>query len=413
MKPASRALQSSLLTRAKSNTTLIYILSFIGDLFFPIAVWMFYYLEYINFSEVAIITAVGTIAGIILEIPTGAIADIYGRKTSIFLSYLAFVPTMLLIAFFPTFPVLVLAAILASLVNALYSGSLEALIYDSLKETNELNRFPQVTSRLEALSWIGLFAGAAIGGFLYTILPAAPYLAQAVLVGVGVIVAGMLHEPERHSSAEEVSNWLGNEPEIHSVRQFLMRNVQGFRELFATRDHTARSVLFIVIESGYMIAAAILGISQAREYGVSPEHVGIIFGIGYLGSAMFSYQFPVLAERFGHRVLLLVSTTVLIASFLAAPFVPVWLGILLIIARIASSTTFRNIRSIVMNQVFTSKNRATSISTMVLLSQLPYMIAAYPIGIYIEQTSPNQFAFLLGMVLVCVLVPVGVMMWRD
>jgi MFS family permease len=413
MKSASRALQVTLRSSSNKNTTLIYILSFIGDLFFPIAVWMFYYLEYISFSEVAIITAVGTIAGIILEIPTGAIADTYGRKTSIVLSYLAFVPTMLLIAFFPTFPVLLLAAILASLVNALYSGSLEALIYDSLKETNQLNRFSEVTSRLEALSWVGLFAGAAIGGVLYSVLPAAPFLAQAVLVGFGVILAGMLHEPKLHSSEEEVSNRMGNAPELHSFHQFLARNVQGFRELFASRVHIVRSVLFIVIESGYMIAAAILGISQAREYGISPEQVGFIFGIGYLGSAAFSYLFPVLAGRFGYRVLLLVSTAVLLGSFLAAPFVPVWLGILLIIARIASSTTFRNIRSIVMNQVITSKNRATSLSTLVLLSQLPYMIAAYPIGIYIEQTSPNQFAFMLGVVLVCVLIPVGVLMRRD
>jgi MFS family permease len=377
------------------NVKLIYVLSLIGDVFFPISVWMFYFLEYISFPQLAAVTAVGAICAVFLEIPTGAFADTYGRKLAIALSYIFFTIAMAMIAFTPSFPVLIAAAVLNSLANALYSGSLDAMVYDSLQETDALDSYPTVTSRLEAISWIGLLFGSVSGGYLYSVAPNLPYIAQGVLTVLGIGAAFALHEP-RHA----------REAESDTDRDFLRQNAVGFTELFRNGHVAVMAVMFIVIEAGYITAASILGISQAREYGVSPQMVGIIFGVGYLISAIFSYHFPRLQKVAGNKLLLVASTAVLIISFLFASFAPVTVGIALIIARIGSSTTFRNVRSIVMNRYISSRNRATALSTLVLLSQLPYMILAYPIGVLIERTSPNVFAMYLGFGMMIVLAPI-------
>ncbi len=377
-------------SQKNSNITITYILAFASDLFFPIAVWLFFYSQYLDFKEIALMTAIGGLAGMILEVPTGAFADMYGRKLSLVLSYFLFAISMVAVAFSTSFIAFACLAVVAALVNALYSGSMEALVYDSLKETGNEDQFDHVISRLEAITWVGLFVGSVIGGFLYTLNFRLPFLAQAVLTIIAAVAALKLKEPKIDSVHYKLSD-------------FATKNIQGFKELFHSIKTTRISLTFITIESGYAIAAAILGISQAQEYGIKPEMVGILFGIGYILSAAASYLYPQFRKIAGMKILLILSVTALLSSFLFAQYVGIVVGSLLIIMRIASSTTFRNTRSIIMNRMFTSQNRATAISTLTLLSSLPYTILAYFIGDYIDKTSPNQFAFTLGIILIFVL----------
>ncbi len=79
------------------------------------------------------------------------------------------------------------------------------------------------------------------------------------------------------------------------------------------------------------------------------------------------------------------------------------LGSILIVMRISSSTTFNNLRSSVMNGFIDSKNRATAISSLMLLTQLPFVILSSTIGGYIDKASPNSFALILGVAMMGIL----------
>ena len=49
-------------------------------------------------------------------------------------------------------------------------------------------------------------------------------------------------------------------------------------------------------------------------------------------------------------------------------------------------------------------NRATTLSTLTLLTNIPYALSAIWIGGYIDRTSPNQFAWMLGLFILFALV---------
>ncbi len=375
----------------RNNITTAYILSFFSDLFFPITAWLFFYLRYLSFPQVVIVTAVGGIAGNILEIPTGAFADLIGRKKAIFISYLVFSFAMFGLAFTTTFWFFVLFAILNSLSNALYSGSLEALVYDTLNEDGKTETYHHVISKIQALIWVGLFIGAVFGGFMYQYWFRLPYIVQGIFAFLAALVTLRLKEPVIDTKKYHIS-------------LFLKQNFLGFKELFQNLEVGRMSFLFITLGAGYFVASSILGISQAKQYGLHAGAVGILFAAGYLISAAVSYLYPKIKEKLNSQVLLGLVIAILLGSFLLAQFVGVIIGCFLIIARIASSTTFQNTRSVELNKFISSKNRATSISTLVLLSQLPYAIFAYSIGDYIEKTSPNSFALLLGIILAIILI---------
>lgn len=370
-------------SKTSHNLRVAYALSFVSQLFFPIAVWLFFYSRYLDFKHIAIMTAIGSVCTVLFEIPTGAFADLVGRKTAIVLSYFLFSASMIATAVSQTFEVFAALTIMSALVNALYSGSLEALIYDTLKETRKEEEYDYVVARMESLAWIGLFVGSVTGGFLYTVSFQLPFFAQAIITFTAGIVALNLIEPHIDSTTYNLSD-------------FVKQNIQGFHELFRSKRTAYLTFIFVTIGAGYDIAASILGISQAREYGISPEVVGIIFATGYIISAIASHVYPSLKKLFGGRILLYIATTALLSSFIFAQYTGALLGSFLIILRISSSTIFRNIRSTTFNPFFSSKNRATALSTLNLLTILPYAVLAYFIGSYIDSTSPNQFALILG-----------------
>ena len=64
-----------------SRNVRTYILDYIVSYFYvPIAIWPLFAMKYVSFSELGIILMVGMIVNMLLNIPTGALADRFGRK---------------------------------------------------------------------------------------------------------------------------------------------------------------------------------------------------------------------------------------------------------------------------------------------------------------------------------------------
>ena len=145
------------------NIFISWILLFQWYLYFPIAIWMFYFLQYLDFREVAIIGAASTIAGSIFEIPTGAISDIIGRKKTLIISRLFGITSFVMMILGKTFWVFLVARFIQGISQALWSGSLESLQYDTLKESGQKDRFTDVVSRNGVLSWLALFVSSVVG----------------------------------------------------------------------------------------------------------------------------------------------------------------------------------------------------------------------------------------------------------
>ncbi len=334
---------------------------------------------------------IGAIASIVMEIPTGVFADMVGRKWAIALSYFLFTSAMIWMTMATSYKAFLLITIVNCLVNTLYSGSMEALLYDTLKQDKKEGEFDHWTSRMESVTWLGLFLSTVIGGYLHMMNPKYPYFAEAIVMGIATILSLMLIEPRIDSIKYNVSDVWKN-------------NFLGFKELFATSKMRYWTAIFVVIGVGYVVASDILGISQAREYGLDAQTVGWVFGIGYIISALASHYYPKLMKMAGSMRLVWGSATFLIISFVLAKYVGAWAGVGLIVLRIASSTTFRNSRSVLINGEIGSANRATTLSTLTLLTNIPYAVSAIWIGGYIDRTSPNQFAWMLGLFILFALV---------
>ena len=139
--------------------------------YYPVFAVMF--LDYgLTMSEFALLNVAWAVAIVGLEVPSGALADRYGRSLLVKLACALMVLEMALIAFVPVGNhALVLGAfllnrILSGAAEALASGADEALAYDSLVEVGMQSEWPrilEVMMRWQAVAFtVAMLVGAAV-----------------------------------------------------------------------------------------------------------------------------------------------------------------------------------------------------------------------------------------------------------
>jgi len=132
------------------------------------AYWILYFAEMgLTYSLIALIFIMVPIASLIFEIPTGAIADIFGRKVSVFISYLftglAYIGIIL--SGTNVFLLMILYFILG-IAYTFESGALESWFVDTIKHEKKQKYMHRFFGRWGSISSIGFVIGPFIGGLL-------------------------------------------------------------------------------------------------------------------------------------------------------------------------------------------------------------------------------------------------------
>jgi predicted MFS family arabinose efflux permease len=155
----------------------------------------------------------------LLEVPTGSVADRFGRKLSLCLGSALGVAGTLVYVSAPRFEVFLLGEIVFALSYTLNSGADEALLYDSLGPGEAAERAPGAFARLESCKLAGIVAGALFGSLLAADLGLRATLAfQAVPMALGCAIALTLREPPRHAPGAQRLGYLATLRE--GVRRF-------------------------------------------------------------------------------------------------------------------------------------------------------------------------------------------------
>jgi MFS family permease len=91
-----------------------------------------------SFFAIGILFAIREITAILLEVPSGAVADLYGRRGSLILSFSAYIVSFLLLASQQSFALLSLAMMFFGTGQAFRTGTHKAMIMEWLEAENRL-----------------------------------------------------------------------------------------------------------------------------------------------------------------------------------------------------------------------------------------------------------------------------------
>ena len=126
------------------NIRLFYLAGIFLNGWFILPNWVFFFSRYLSKVEIGIIDGVAILVGIVLEVPTGALSDLFGKKKTLIFGCICLAISSIYLVLATRFWQFLLGNVLMFIGFAFNSGSLEAFAYDSLVETGVQNGYDSV-----------------------------------------------------------------------------------------------------------------------------------------------------------------------------------------------------------------------------------------------------------------------------
>jgi MFS family permease len=145
----------------------------------------------------------------VLEIPTGVVADYFGRKYSLALGALAVTFGALIYGSIPSFPVFLLGEFLFAAAFAFMSGADDAFLFDSLKEEGKESEIQSMTGKIHAIQLLAMLIAAPLGGLFASKLGInAPMYLCTIPFFIASIIAMTMKEPKVFDKTRESRRYL-------------------------------------------------------------------------------------------------------------------------------------------------------------------------------------------------------------
>ncbi|MCK4471213.1 MAG: MFS transporter, partial [Anaerolineae bacterium] len=344
------------------NVTKLAIAYFFATLYFYIPVGTLY-LQSKNLNYVQINSLWGIIVGtmFLTEVPTGVIADRLGRKRSINVALALQVLGEVVYIFADSYWPFALAAMIGGLGFAFGSGSLEALVYDSLKTKRREEEMSKAMGFISSAQRLANLLAFAVGGLLVVNLTQERFVLAiaitACAVAVGWLVSLTLREPPIELKQEDGDSSLKL---LVDGIQTLQSNKQ-FRRLVLL-------ALATIPFSNYL-----LNLYQPRfvNVGVPPIWLGLALALASGISIVVARYAYWLEARLGTKPSLLLSTGLpgVLYLVMAMTLHPVF-SVLVFCTLYGSMSLKGPIFSGHLNRHIESKNRATVLSLISMFSGL-------------------------------------------
>jgi MFS family permease len=387
-------------TNWQKNINAFLITTFFQWFYIPIGVWVLIWRQYFSWEQIGVITAIGLFVSLALDLPTGGLADLIGRKKTILFGRVIGIIGFFIMGVAHSFPLFAFG-------NALYlanwsfeSGALSALLYDSLKENGQVKEHYQKTEASGFFyATLGMAVASIIGGYLYRFGPGVPYLATAIVAVAALISALFLEEPAR-------------EPIKVTLKSYWKQNWDGFRHIFSSPIIRAVSLFSVLINFVAYVGLWYLYEPRLAEGGFPAAWIGALVAGTYLIRAFGTKLIP-LAMRLGDKY---------IPVFLAL-FQAMGSGLSFLTGRVGAISSvytrkmadgFRQpILARLENDAIDTRYRATSLSAISMLGNILIASAGPFIGYFNEHYSVRATLgafFFVGLTLV---LPASILLSRQ
>jgi MFS family permease len=156
------------------------------------ALWLIYLLQRrgLTLTQATIVDVAFWIASALGELPTGIVADRYGRKTSLAIGATLLSVSILAWAYAPTMPLIMLAYVGLAIGTTFLTGAQDAFFYETLERSGRDGEYTRLVGRVSATMLGATALGSIASGLFATIDLITPFLVAGVclLAMLGVVL---------------------------------------------------------------------------------------------------------------------------------------------------------------------------------------------------------------------------------
>ena len=173
--------------QVKNNIWKLYVIK--GLMWFMVAmpiIVLFFQENGLSLQEIMILQGSYSMMVALMEIPSGYIADLFGRKKTLVLGTLFCFLGFALFSFSFGFWEFFIAELLLGVGNSFISGSDSALLYDSLLESEQSDEYTRIEGKTYSIGNFAEAGAGILGGFLAEMSLRYPWYVQAVIACLAI-----------------------------------------------------------------------------------------------------------------------------------------------------------------------------------------------------------------------------------
>lgn len=335
------------------------------------AVWLYFYRIYITDQQVGILDGLAFAIGLIAEVPSGVLADRFGRSKIVRLGQVLIGSGLLMQALGSGFiPFFVGQAI--TMVGASFaSGADEALFFEKLNFKRDSLEWRKLLTRGSQASLIASVVALVVGGVLHTINPRFPW----VLSGFAFIIATLVIWQIKDDVIRKSSNKL-----IGEIKEYLHDIQVGFSQFRLPKLWLYVPIILVVQGLFYAAGWGLLRLILLDRFHFDPLWGSIAVATSSLITVGILALMHKYADRMSERrVITFISLSAAASLLLSLANIGSW-GYAVILILYAGEHILHPFMSEVLNYHAPENQRATVLSVASFLRILPYVILAPIIG---------------------------------
>jgi MFS family permease len=349
----------------------------------PIIV-LFFQEHGLTLTQVMILQSIYSMSVALFEIPSGYIADVFGRKKSIVFSTIFSFIGFLVFSFYGGFYSFAVAQVLVGIGGSLISGSDSALLYDTLLETGDKTTYTRIEGRSYAIGNFSEALAGILGGFLAVGSIYLPVYVQTSILFFSIPIALSLVEPTIHKKNK------------------LDRSFSAIIDVvrFAIIDHAKLRWLII-----YSSAMGVATLSMAwfaqpffKEVGVPLFYFGLLWAGLNSSAGLTSFNAYKFDKKKNNYNLLIYISLAMFISFILLGFNNSLFGLIFIFIIYLLRGIVTPILRNEININTTSNKRATVLSIRSFIIRISFAICAPILGYIAENHSLSNSFYVLAVV---------------
>jgi MFS family permease len=319
----------------------------------------------------------------LFEVPSGYLADLFGRKACIVFSTIFSFVGFLFFCFFSGFYYFLIAQILVGFAGSLISGSDSALIYDTLLQTNNKDDYAKIEGRNYAIGNFSEATAGIFGGFLAVSSIYLPVYVQTAFIFLSIPIAFTLVEPE-------IKNITSSKNSLQSI--FILVKSTLFE---------SSKLRWLIVYSSAMGVATLSMAWFSQPFFIAIDLPLVLFGIFWallnFSSGISSYNSHYFSNKFNYKSLIYFSVIMSLSFFLLGfSIISYGLFFIFIIYFLRGIVTpiLRN----EINKITSSNIRATVLSVRSFIIRVSFAILAPVLGFIAEHNSLSITFYFLAVV---------------
>lgn len=338
---------------------------------FVLPVWVLVMIDSgLSLQEIAIITAISGIVSVILEVPSGSIADTIGHKNALIIA-MFFQGTSMLFFLGGSFWWIAAASWGYFGLGTLMTGTHQALFYERLQELGRTKEYQRLMGRARSFSSGFSMVSVLFAGLMYVWSPALTFFTGAILFWAGGVLISTFGEVKEKKSVSK------DEAQLSLFSHFgaAWKNVQS------------QPKLLMLIVTNSLILGATYASAEFQQViftniGLAISLFGVMYGLKRFFSMIISPLLHLVSERMSSTSVLAVMSLFSVAYFLLIGSVSNHVAIFGIVL-LASFTII--VSDVVigdfLNKLIPTGSRATTLSISNLMTNLVKISTVFGFGL--------------------------------